>query len=115
MVALGNALLDDDDLGIGDALDRVLDEARSLALSYRQTRAVAPQHANLTRRQSEVLAAIRRYIDEHGYGPSNRDLGRILGIRSTNGVADHLTALARKGAITRPSGTARAITIARAS
>ena len=66
----------------------------------------------LTDRQQEVLDTIRAFKSEHGYAPSIRDLGRLLGIRSTNGVVAHLRALAKKGAIRLPpAGTERGIVV----
>jgi repressor LexA len=65
----------------------------------------------LTDRQREVLAVIRAYAAVHGYPPSNRDIGRALGISSTNGVRDHLRALERKGAIRVDPWIARGIVI----
>ena len=56
---------------------------------------------NLTERQEQVLNAIREFITDHGYPPSIRELGALVGIRSTNGVSDHLKALERKGYLTR--------------
>jgi repressor LexA len=55
----------------------------------------------LTPRQAEVLAAIKRFQDEHGYCPTIRELGELLTITSSNGVASHLRALEKKGALRR--------------
>lgn len=51
----------------------------------------------LSPRQREVLDCIAAHIDQVGYPPSMREIGNALGIRSTNGVADHIKALVRKG------------------
>jgi SOS-response transcriptional repressor LexA len=51
----------------------------------------------LTKRQQEVLNAIVDFIEGHGYPPTVRELGDVVGIGSTNGVSDHLRALERKG------------------
>ncbi len=64
-----------------------------------------------TERQHEVLTTIYRYINNHGYAPTLRELGGALGIRSTNGVNDHLQALVRKGLIERTEMFSRAIRI----
>lgn len=67
---------------------------------------------NLTDRQRECLLFIKTYKDSHGYAPSMREIGKHMGIRSSNGVNDHLQALERKGAIKRSNdGTARSITL----
>ena len=51
----------------------------------------------LTDRQREVFDFIQDRIKAWGYPPTIREIGEHLGIRSTNGVADHLKALKRKG------------------
>ncbi|MBC7794165.1 MAG: transcriptional repressor LexA [Clostridia bacterium] len=51
----------------------------------------------LTERQREVFDFIQDRIKAWGYPPTIREIGEHLGIRSTNGVADHLKALKRKG------------------
>jgi SOS-response transcriptional repressor LexA len=44
-----------------------------------------------------ALQFIRDHIASKGYPPTVREIGAHMGIRSTNGVADHLRALERKG------------------
>ena len=51
----------------------------------------------LTDRQRQVYEFIEARIAEWGYPPTIREIGEHLGIKSTNGVADHLKALKRKG------------------
>ena len=63
----------------------------------------------LTIRQSEVLACIREYIEQHGFPPTIAELGDLLGIRSPNAVRDHLRTLARKGAIELTPAASRGI------
>ncbi len=63
----------------------------------------------LTARQQQVLQAIESFIAEHGYPPSIREIGRLVGIRSTNGVSDHLKAIERKGYLTRQDFKSRAL------
>src|SRR5579883_2172083 len=55
----------------------------------------------LTARQQMVLDFIRQSITDRGYPPTLREIGARMGIRSTNGVNDHLRALERKGYLTR--------------
>ena len=62
-------------------------------------------------RQLQVLRAIRRHHQAKGFPISIRELGDVLGIRSTNGVADHLEALERKGLVTRERNRARTLQI----
>src|SRR3984885_6245247 len=62
----------------------------------------------LTQRQQLVLACIRQSITDRGYPPTLREIGARMGIRSTNGVNDHLRALERKGYLTPEDMTSRA-------
>lgn len=63
----------------------------------------------LTERQHQVLHYIRQSITERGYPPTLREIGAHMGIRSTNGVNDHLRALERKGYLTREDMKSRAL------
>jgi repressor LexA len=63
----------------------------------------------LTDRQEQVLRYIRQSIVERGYPPTLREIGAHMGIRSTNGVNDHLRALERKGYLTREDMKSRAL------
>jgi repressor LexA len=63
----------------------------------------------LTDRQRMVLEFICGSIEERGYPPTLREIGNKLGIRSTNGVNDHLRALERKGFLTREDMKSRTL------
>src|SRR5215468_6067683 len=63
----------------------------------------------LTQRQQMVLDFIRESIATRGYPPTLREIGAKMGIRSTNGVNDHLRALERKGYLTREDMKSRAL------
>jgi repressor LexA len=63
----------------------------------------------LTKRQQLVLEYIQESIQEHGYPPTLREIGAHFGIRSTNGVNDHLLALERKGYLRREDMKSRAL------
>lgn len=65
----------------------------------------------LTARQRRVLDFIREYTRREGAPPSLREIGKAMGIRSTNGVNDHLRALERKGCIRRRDMLSRSIVI----
>ncbi|MEZ4271818.1 MAG: repressor LexA, partial [Myxococcota bacterium] len=56
---------------------------------------------SLTPRQKQVLNFIEERLADWGYPPTIREIGEHLSIRSTNGVADHLKALKRKGYLTQ--------------
>lgn len=65
----------------------------------------------LTARQAAVLGLITEHHAVKGYPPTLREIAKALGIRSTNGVNDHLRALERKGYIVRGDTVARGIRI----
>ncbi len=48
-------------------------------------------------RQLDALRFVAQQIRDVGYPPTIREIGTHVGIRSTNGVNEHLMALARKG------------------
>jgi repressor LexA len=56
-----------------------------------------------------VLDFIRQSIADRGYPPTLREIGARMGIRSTNGVNDHLRALERQGYLTREDMKSRAL------
>src|SRR5690349_23117919 len=62
-----------------------------------------------TKRQEQTLDFIRSSIAERGYPPTLREIGEHMGIRSTNGVNDHLKALERKGYLVREELKSRAL------
>lgn len=63
----------------------------------------------LTPRQREILDFIEARIASCGYPPTIREIGEEMGIRSTNGVNDHLKALERKGYLKREGLKSRAL------
>ncbi|MCC6811411.1 MAG: transcriptional repressor LexA [Deltaproteobacteria bacterium] len=63
----------------------------------------------LTDRQKAVLSFIQSRVEDVGYPPTIREIGEFLGIRSTNGVSDHLKALEKKGFLKRDGQKSRAL------
>lgn len=63
----------------------------------------------LTDRQQNVYEFIRDKIVNRGYGPTVREIGEQMDIRSPNGVMCHLRALEKKGMIKRTANKSRAI------
>ena len=63
----------------------------------------------LTKRQSEVLAMIKKYMLDNGAPPTRADIAHIMGFRSPNAAEDHLQALAKKKAIELIPGFSRGI------
>lgn len=64
----------------------------------------------LTPRQRKVYDSIVQAISDNGYPPTLREIGSTLGIKSTNGVSDHIKALQRKGYLKKGDLRARALT-----
>lgn len=71
----------------------------------------------LTDSQKRIFQFICKYIQQSGYPPAIRDIGKAFDIASPNGVMCHLRALQKKGYIQRDEkneergGRARSITI----
>jgi len=63
----------------------------------------------LTDRQKEILDFISKSIAKRGYPPTLREIGSHFGIKSTNGVNDHLRALEKKGYLHREDLKSRAL------
>ena len=59
---------------------------------------------DLSPRQREVLDYIATTIQTHGIPPTYREIGDALAIASTNGVADHVKALVKKGYLAKAGG-----------
>src|SRR5580698_3820916 len=60
-------------------------------------------------RQLEILRTIERHLRDEGYPPTVREIGEAVGLRSTNGVAEHLRALIRKGYLAKDDMKSRAL------
>ncbi|WP_373048514.1 transcriptional repressor LexA [Vulgatibacter sp.] len=63
----------------------------------------------LTERQLAILGYIAQHIQQQRFPPTIREIGTAMGIRSTNGVNDHLKALERKGFLARGEMKSRAL------
>ena len=68
-----------------------------------------PDLSQLTERQLEIYEFIKDKIENRGYGPTVREIGKEFNIQSPNGVMCHLKALEKKGLIKRQGFSARAI------
>jgi repressor LexA len=65
----------------------------------------------LTPRQAEILAFIKRCLEDNGFPPTRAEIALELGFKSPNAAEEHLKALARKGAIEMTPGASRGIRI----
>lgn len=65
----------------------------------------------LTKRQTEILVLLRKFVRERGYPPTVRELVSLTGRKSTAGVQKLLNALERKGYIRKTPGRSRGIVL----
>jgi repressor LexA len=63
----------------------------------------------LTQQQQTVYDFIRQQMIARGYGPTVREIGQHMEIKSPHGVMCHLRALEKKGMIRRSANKSRAI------
>lgn len=65
--------------------------------------------ADLSPKQLEVLAFIRRHLDSSGWPPTRGEIAEGLGLKNRQGIDQHLRALESKGAIELVPGISRGI------
>lgn len=65
----------------------------------------------LTSRQARILSFIRRYVAEHGYSPTIRELSDACDIPSTSNVNYILDQLQELGLLKRTPGSPRTIVL----
>ena len=65
----------------------------------------------LTDRKKRILEFITRLIDENGFPPTVREIGRACGMRSSSSVHGQLQKLEQMGYIKKNSAQSRAITV----
>ncbi len=61
---------------------------------------------DLSPRQREILKVIVKETKNKGYPPTVREIGKIVGLKSSASVHNHLNQLEEKGYIKRPDETA---------
>ena len=66
---------------------------------------------NITKRQEDVLVYIKKYIVEHGFPPSTREIGAALGLSSPATVHTHLKKLEDAGCIKKTNSKFRTIEV----
>ncbi len=67
--------------------------------------------ADLTARQRMIFDHLVDFLAAHGYPPTVREIAEYFGMRSTNGVHEHLLALEKKGYINREGKASRGLTL----
>jgi repressor LexA len=65
----------------------------------------------LTKRQQEIFDFVKRYVGEHGYPPTVRDIGKAIGLTSSSTVHAHLANLEKLGVLRRDPTKPRAIEV----
>ena len=63
----------------------------------------------LTARQQEIWQFLVRYVDDHGYPPTVREIGEAVGLASPSTVHAHLANLERAGLLRRDPTKPRAL------
>jgi repressor LexA len=66
---------------------------------------------NLTKRQQEIFDYVKKYVSEHGYPPTVRDIGKAIGLTSSSTVHAHLANLEKLGLLRRDPTKPRAIEV----
>lgn len=64
-----------------------------------------------TKRQKELLDFIDKFIAEHGYAPSYREVMSALGYKSVSTVAIHIDGLITKGYLRKRDHSARSLEV----
>jgi repressor LexA len=67
--------------------------------------------ATLTARQQKIVRFISDWVQEHGYSPSMREIGRAVGLTSTSSVEHQLSSLEAKGYLRREAGCPRTVEV----
>ncbi len=65
----------------------------------------------LTNRQRAILEFIEAFMEDNGYPPSVREIGKYVGMRSSSTVHTHLNNLQEKGFLTRDPATPRGLRV----
>ena len=65
----------------------------------------------LTARQRKIVRFISGWVQEHGYSPSMREIGRAVGLTSTSSIEHQLAALQAKGYLRRAAGCPRTVEV----
>ncbi|NLT16929.1 MAG: transcriptional repressor LexA [Clostridiales bacterium] len=67
--------------------------------------------AALNEKENRILAFLRRFIHEHGYPPSVREIGGAVGLKSPSTVHGYLLRLEEKGLLRRDPAKPRAMEV----
>lgn len=64
-----------------------------------------------TKKQKELLMYVDRFIKEHGYGPSYREVMSGMGYKSVSTVAVHIDGLIERGYLRKRDNSARSLEV----
>lgn len=65
----------------------------------------------MTERQREILVTINKYIEKEGISPTVREIGQIVGLRSSSTVHNHIKALEKEGYIKMKKDSPRSMRV----
>jgi repressor LexA len=59
-----------------------------------------------------IVRFVGAHVAEHGYPPSVREIGAVLGLASSSTVQHHIDVLVKEGRLRRRPGTSRTLSVA---
>lgn len=65
----------------------------------------------MTERQEQIYSIIKDFINENGYSPTVREIGKIAKLKSSSTVLEYLRILEKKKYISMVAGKSRTIRI----
>ncbi|MEU4814889.1 transcriptional repressor LexA [Micromonospora aurantiaca] len=65
----------------------------------------------ISAKQQRILSVIHDWLQQHGYPPTVREIGAVVGLGSPSSVAYHLNVLERRGFLRREANASRAVDI----
>ena len=75
----------------------------------RKTRVRRKKDGSLNKREKAILKFIEKSVDEHGYAPSVREIGKAVGLSSTATVHGYLSRLQEEGFIRKEDNKGRTL------
>ena len=70
---------------------------------------------SLNKREKAILKAIEKSVEDRGYAPSVREIGKEVGLRSTATVHGYLSRLQKEGYIKKEDNKGRTLTLLKSS
>ena len=66
---------------------------------------------SVSKKQKEILEIIKTFINEKGYSPTVREIGRLTNLKSTSSIHSYIKRLEAKGYITSVVDMSRSIVV----